>query len=131
MGTGWAAAHDRVACSDLASALIPDTTITLAQVNPATANPMDPEHGEVIGSINERTGFDGKPYAIGFHLRMPVAWNGRFFFQEGRRRRRIPRRHPRIDGPGADLDRDARRIFETTDVYTESSQEFMPPPPRT
>jgi len=83
LGTGLAAAHDRIACSDLALAQIPDTTVTLAQLNPATEDPMAPEHCEVIGSIGERTGFDGKPYAIGFHLRMPVAWNGRFFFQGG------------------------------------------------
>jgi feruloyl esterase len=33
--------------------------------------------------IDERIGADGKPYAIGFHLRLPVEWNGRFFFQGG------------------------------------------------
>jgi hypothetical protein len=40
-------------------------------------------HCEVIGYINPRTGVDGKPYAIGFHLRLPDAWNGRFYFQGG------------------------------------------------
>jgi feruloyl esterase len=37
----------------------------------------------VVGRIDERTGEDGKPYAIGFRLRLPTAWNGRFLFQGG------------------------------------------------
>jgi len=70
-------------CAALASAPIPNTRITLAQVNPASTNPLGPEHCQIQGAINERVGVDGKPYAIGFHLRMPVDWNGRFFFQGG------------------------------------------------
>jgi feruloyl esterase len=31
--------------------------------------------------MNERIGVDGKPYAIGFEMRLPTAWNGRFFYQ--------------------------------------------------
>ncbi len=31
----------------------------------------------------ERTGVDAKPYAIKFHLRLPLDWNGRFLFQGG------------------------------------------------
>jgi pimeloyl-ACP methyl ester carboxylesterase len=42
-----------------------------------------PAHCEIVGSMNERTGVDGQRYAIRFHLRMPVGWNGRFFFQGG------------------------------------------------
>jgi hypothetical protein len=82
-GRGSAAAHDRIRCGDLAQVPIPDTTITLARLNPASEAPLAPEHCEVIGSIRERTGSDGKAYAIGFHLRMPVAWNERFVFQGG------------------------------------------------
>ncbi|HVP78109.1 MAG TPA: tannase/feruloyl esterase family alpha/beta hydrolase [Thermodesulfobacteriota bacterium] len=40
-------------------------------------------HCEIIGKINPRTGVDGKPYAIGFHLRLPDGWNERFYFQGG------------------------------------------------
>ncbi len=40
-----------------------------------------PEHCVVKGAMNERTGADGKPYAIGFEMRLPTAWNGRFFYQ--------------------------------------------------
>jgi hypothetical protein len=31
--------------------------------------------------MNERTGIDGKPYAIGFEMRLPANWNGRFLYQ--------------------------------------------------
>ena len=79
-----AAAHvQRYSCAELQQALIPNTTITLTQVNPASTNPLAPAHCEIVGKINDRVGQDGKPYAIGFHLRLPVSWNGRFFFQGG------------------------------------------------
>ncbi|MCJ0762741.1 tannase/feruloyl esterase family alpha/beta hydrolase [Variovorax terrae] len=48
---------------------------------PGIAEPM-PEHCVVKGLMNERIGpVDGKPYAIGFEMRLPTAWNGRFFYQ--------------------------------------------------
>jgi feruloyl esterase len=40
------------------------------------------EHCLVQGQMNQRvSAFDGKTYAIGFEMRLPVAWNGRFFYQ--------------------------------------------------
>ena len=42
-----------------------------------------PEHCKVQAKLNERTGIDGKPYAIGMELRLPNNWNGRFLFQGG------------------------------------------------
>lgn len=42
-----------------------------------------PAHCEVTGTMRERQGVDGQRYAIRFHLRMPEAWNGRFFFEGG------------------------------------------------
>ena len=48
---------------------------------PGIAQPM-PVHCVVKGLMNERIGpIDGKPYAIGFEMRLPTAWNGRFFYQ--------------------------------------------------
>ena len=35
----------------------------------------------VKGAANERVGADGKAYALGFELRLPEAWNGRFLHQ--------------------------------------------------
>jgi feruloyl esterase len=45
--------------------------------------PALPEHCEVLGKMNERTGVNSQIYAIKFHLRLPSAWNGRFFFEGG------------------------------------------------
>ncbi|MTV36994.1 tannase/feruloyl esterase family alpha/beta hydrolase [Duganella radicis] len=42
-----------------------------------------PDHCEVFGVLQERTGVRGAKYAIRFHMRLPVAWNQRFFFQGG------------------------------------------------
>ncbi|MEO6186500.1 MAG: DUF6351 family protein [Steroidobacteraceae bacterium] len=42
-----------------------------------------PAHCRVDGTLDERKGRNGKPYAIGFAIAMPVNWNGRFFFQGG------------------------------------------------
>ena len=40
------------------------------------------EHCLVKGKMHERIGeIDGKPYAIGFELRLPKVWNGRFLYQ--------------------------------------------------
>lgn len=48
---------------------------------PGIAQAM-PEHCLVKGAMHERTGpVDGKRYAIGFEMRLPAAWNGRFFYQ--------------------------------------------------
>ncbi len=40
-----------------------------------------PAHCLVKGRMNERKGADGHDYAIGFEMRLPVAWNGRFYYQ--------------------------------------------------
>ena len=45
--------------------------------------PALPEHCEVLGRMNDRTGANGQHYAIRFHLRLPAAWNGGFFFEGG------------------------------------------------
>lgn len=40
------------------------------------------EHCLVTGKVNERVSpVDGKTYAIGFEMRLPKAWNGRFWYQ--------------------------------------------------
>jgi feruloyl esterase len=59
-----------------------------ARVDPAAPPwmgpiPPMPQHCEVIGVMRERTGTDGQPYAVKYHLRLPVDWNGRFLFQGG------------------------------------------------
>ena len=42
-----------------------------------------PDHCLVQGRLDPRKGVGGKDYAIGFELRLPAEWNGRFLFQGG------------------------------------------------
>jgi feruloyl esterase len=74
-------------CADLAAKLsYPDTTISA--VNPIAAGTLSaggkpvPAHCQVLGEMLRRTSpVDGKSYAIGFEMRLPLNWNGRFFYQ--------------------------------------------------
>ncbi|MBP8102505.1 MAG: tannase/feruloyl esterase family alpha/beta hydrolase [Burkholderiaceae bacterium] len=59
------------------------TVVTAVNWRLADAAAALPEHCEVVGAINRRTGVDGYPYEIKFRLRLPVDWNGRFFMEGG------------------------------------------------
>ena len=39
------------------------------------------EHCLVKGRMHQRKGSDGRDYAIGFEMRLPSNWNGRFYYQ--------------------------------------------------
>lgn len=39
------------------------------------------EHCLVKGRMHERKGSDGRDYAVAFEMRLPMAWNGRFYYQ--------------------------------------------------
>src|SRR6185437_2870637 len=85
-----AAAQDAQKCASLTGAKAlpnPSTKITSAKLNAAAAaqgnRPALPEHCEVLGQMNDRTGVNGQKYAIKFHLRLPTNWSGRFFFEGG------------------------------------------------
>ncbi len=58
---------------------LPATRIISAA--PVAADARAGAHCMVRGAVNERTGTDGKPYAIGFEMRLPERWNGRYFHQ--------------------------------------------------
>ncbi|MEO8153371.1 MAG: tannase/feruloyl esterase family alpha/beta hydrolase [Rhizobacter sp.] len=82
----------RLSCSDITTAALGQSqlkitlteTIAADTVTPGGAAQALPAHCRVRGTLNDRvSAVDGKPYAIGFELRMPVLWNGRFFFQGG------------------------------------------------
>jgi feruloyl esterase len=79
-------------CKDIVSNFsYPSTTITSSELVPAgdvTYGSSElysaPEHCLVKGSMNNRTGVStsvGSHYAIGFEMRMPINWNGRFYYQ--------------------------------------------------
>jgi Tannase and feruloyl esterase len=81
LGAAGASHAAPITCNSLLNTTIEGATITTAQLNPAGGGL--PDHCEVIGVINPRTGIDGQHYAINLHLRMPTAWNERFYFQGG------------------------------------------------
>ena len=74
-------------CTDLVTRIsFTNTTITAA--NAITAGTLTvagtpvPAHCQVLGKMNSRvSAVDGNTYAIGFELRLPNTWNGRFFYQ--------------------------------------------------
>jgi len=73
-------------CTGLSSFSFASTAITGATVVTAGAltNAGQPiaEHCRVTGKMNERvSAVDGQTYAIGFEMRMPNNWNGRFLYQ--------------------------------------------------
>ncbi|WP_225781291.1 tannase/feruloyl esterase family alpha/beta hydrolase [Xenophilus sp. Marseille-Q4582] len=74
-------------CETLARGALPaGTRLTRAEAVAAAPaagpTPAVPAHCLVQGQLNERTSpVDGQRYAIGFELRLPQAWNGRFFHQ--------------------------------------------------
>jgi pimeloyl-ACP methyl ester carboxylesterase len=74
-----------LACAELTTANVNVANLKVATAVEVAASGALPAHCQVNGSISERTGIDGKPYAIGFEVRLPVAaaWNGKFFFQGG------------------------------------------------
>ena len=77
-------------CSALTSANMGITSAVLKPASAAVSSPGGrgsipalPAHCEVRGKLNERTGANGQHYAINFHMRLPVDWNGKFFFEGG------------------------------------------------
>ena len=75
-------------CADLGTRVVslPDTVITgsttVAAGSLVLAGQPVAEHCRVTGRMHERVSpVDGKTYAIGFEMRLPVSWNGRFFHQ--------------------------------------------------
>lgn len=59
------------------------SSTTVPEKSDGTATENYPAHCKVTGTLNERTGIDGKPYAIGYEVRMPTTWNGKFLYQGG------------------------------------------------
>ena len=83
-------------CAALAGLAAPGFVVEKAAIIPAGPAPAEdgsgavnaggeplPEHCLVQGILNPRTGVDGRKFGLGFDLRMPTKWNGRFAFQGG------------------------------------------------
>jgi hypothetical protein len=86
---------DIARCTSLADLATPGFVIEKAEIVPAGPAPASdgsgvvddsgelPEHCLVQGMINPRIGQGGRRFGLGFDLRMPVKWNGRFVFHGG------------------------------------------------
>jgi len=72
-------------CATIAGTVVAETTMTGSLVAAGTnvGGAAMPEHCLINGSMSPRVGEDGKNYYIGFQVRMPKDWNGRFLFQGG------------------------------------------------
>jgi pimeloyl-ACP methyl ester carboxylesterase len=62
---------------------IPEGKMKATPFGPPAYDGLMPQYCRVDGEIDKRTGYEGKPYAIGFAVAMPKNWNGRFMFQGG------------------------------------------------
>ncbi len=91
---GAAAAGGEAGCGQLTTLVSrwPDPTTKIESASWHAAgheinSPMGavslPAHCEVVAVMREHAGVDGQHYAIRFRLRLPEAWNQRFFFQGG------------------------------------------------
>jgi hypothetical protein len=74
------------ACASLIDFAHPYAVVTGASIVAAgvLSNGGQPigEHCLVTGRMNERvSAVDGRPYAIGFEMRLPTAWSGRYLYQ--------------------------------------------------
>jgi len=81
---------DTSTCAAIADLARPDFLVEKAEIVPAGPAPSAggegeplPEHCLVQGMLNPRLGADGRSFGIGFDLRMPTVWNGRFAFHGG------------------------------------------------
>ena len=87
LGAASGARLAEASCAGLASRIsYPNTAI--ASAAPVAAGVLTvagkpvPAHCLVKGAMHQRVSpVDGKGYAIGFEMRLPVDWNGRFFYQ--------------------------------------------------
>lgn len=76
----------QLSCADITTEAlgVEGLVITKAATQEASATPPAPAHCLVEGHLHERKSpVDNQQYAIGFEVRLPAQWNGKFFFQGG------------------------------------------------
>jgi feruloyl esterase len=82
--TGAASGQNtRPSCEQLAKFKITGTDLVGAKAEAVPAAASIPAYCRVDGTVDPRTGVDGKPYGIGFAIALPANWNGGFLFQGG------------------------------------------------
>jgi Tannase and feruloyl esterase len=80
-------------CAAVAGTQLPGFSLVITRAENVEAGPAPqgrgrgavnlPLHCRVEGTIDRRTGAEGKSYGIGFAVALPGTWNGRFLFQGG------------------------------------------------
>ena len=72
----------KLRCADLAGMATADKVV-VTSAQPEAPTPTLPGHCIVRGSANPHDGADHSHFAIGFEVRLPDRWSGRFLFQGG------------------------------------------------
>ncbi|HEV3044970.1 MAG TPA: tannase/feruloyl esterase family alpha/beta hydrolase [Roseiarcus sp.] len=70
-----------IVCDQLTTETLGLAHVTIASAAEAPADKGLPAACIIKGAANQRVGVDGKAYALGFEMRLPLAWNGRFLHQ--------------------------------------------------
>lgn len=74
-------------CAALSGTAVNHGTVSEAVYTAATEGAVTatsfPNHCLLRGKMNERTGIDGKPYAIRFEVRLPEVWGKGLYYQGG------------------------------------------------
>jgi hypothetical protein len=78
---GHAQAQSAMPCDAPSFARLDLPRTRIVSASSVRDDPRAGPHCVLRGAVNERTGTDGKPYAIGFEMRLPNNWNGRYFDQ--------------------------------------------------
>jgi feruloyl esterase len=78
---GHAQSQPKLTCDAGAFARLDLPATRIVSAASVRDDPRAGPHCVLRGAVNERTGTDGKPYAIGFEMRLPDDWNGRYFDQ--------------------------------------------------
>jgi len=95
MAQGAAPATAADKCASMASLALPGARLRITSAKhvegsagggaggPGAPAAALPAHCRIEGVINERAGYLGKPYGIGFAIALPDDWSGRFLLQGG------------------------------------------------
>ncbi len=68
-------------CAAITAASLGLSNVQITRAELVTNDSRYPAYCLLQGNVNERAGIDGHTYAIGFEMRLPSAWNGRFLHQ--------------------------------------------------
>jgi pimeloyl-ACP methyl ester carboxylesterase len=70
-----------IACDQLTTEALGLANATIISAMEVAADKGLPTACVITGAANQRTGADGKSYALDFEMRLPLKWNGRFLHQ--------------------------------------------------